>query len=30
MAQALSKGEPHGARIMRNSLKGKVDELIHR
>jgi len=30
MAQALAKGEPHGARIMRNSLKGKVDELIHR
>jgi pyruvate dehydrogenase (quinone) len=30
MAQALAKGEPHGGRIMRNSLKGKVDELIHR
>jgi pyruvate dehydrogenase (quinone) len=30
MAQALAKGEPHGARIMRNSLKGKVDELSHR
>jgi hypothetical protein len=30
MAQAIMGGEPHSARIMRNALKGKVDELIHR
>jgi pyruvate dehydrogenase (quinone) len=30
MAQAIAHGEPHAARIMRNALKGKVDELIHR
>jgi pyruvate dehydrogenase (quinone) len=30
MAQALMKGDPHGGRIVRNSLRGKVDELIHR
>jgi pyruvate dehydrogenase (quinone) len=30
MAQAIAGGEPHSARIMRNALKGKVDELIHR
>ena len=30
MAQAAMKGEPHTGRIMRNALRGKVDELIHR
>jgi pyruvate dehydrogenase (quinone) len=30
MAQAIVKGEPASPRIMRNSLKGKLDELIHR
>jgi pyruvate dehydrogenase (quinone) len=30
MAQALRKGDPDAGRIVRNSLKGMVDELIHR
>ncbi|HEY2438187.1 MAG TPA: thiamine pyrophosphate-dependent enzyme, partial [Solirubrobacteraceae bacterium] len=30
MARAIAKGDPHGGRIMRNALRGKVDELIHR
>jgi pyruvate dehydrogenase (quinone) len=30
MAQSIVGGEPHSGRIMRNSLKGKLDELIHR
>ncbi|HEY2436311.1 MAG TPA: hypothetical protein VGH93_03960, partial [Solirubrobacteraceae bacterium] len=30
MAQAALKGDPHTGRIMRNALRGKVDELIHR
>ncbi|HEY4427938.1 MAG TPA: thiamine pyrophosphate-requiring protein [Solirubrobacteraceae bacterium] len=30
MSHAIAKGEPHAGRIMRNALRGKVDELIHR
>jgi pyruvate dehydrogenase (quinone) len=30
MAQSIIGGEPHAGRIMRNALRGKVDELIHR
>jgi pyruvate dehydrogenase (quinone) len=30
MARAIVKGEPESPRIMRNSLRGKIDELIHR
>jgi pyruvate dehydrogenase (quinone) len=30
MAHAIVGGEPHAGRIMRNALRGKVDELIHR
>ncbi len=30
MAQTLAQGEPAAGRIMRNSLRGKLDELIHR
>jgi pyruvate dehydrogenase (quinone) len=30
MAQAIAGGEPHSARIMRNAIRDKVDELIHR
>jgi pyruvate dehydrogenase (quinone) len=30
MAQAIVKGEPAAPRIMRNSIRGKLDELIHR
>jgi hypothetical protein len=29
MAMAL-KGDPHRGRIMKESIKGKVEELIHR
>jgi pyruvate dehydrogenase (quinone) len=30
MAQALAKGDPHTGRIIRESVKGKVEELLHR
>ena len=30
MSKALAGGDQHAARILRNSLKGKVEELIHR
>jgi pyruvate dehydrogenase (quinone) len=30
MAHAIAEGEPHAGRIIRNALRGKVDELIHR
>ncbi len=30
MARALAKGDPNGARIVKQSLKGKLQEIVHR
>ena len=30
MAQALVKGDPNGARVVKQSLKGKLQEVVNR